>query len=295
MDQETTKKLEEAVISNLSDILRQFPSTHSPQHHKDASVYIGLAGIAHLFYFLYTLRPNFHMHNKDFITYAVEYANAAAFGLPREVPRDEEDRVGFLCTPVGIHAACAVVFFHANQLQCCSDHLKWIVSCSPISQSPSIPSELLYGRAGYLYALLFLRKHISVDICHQYGLDDDLIRNTVNAIISVGQQTQKTATFSFSREHVPWMWKWHGKMYLGAAHGIAGILSTLMVSGHEFLDDYEEDLASMLQWITNDLPMNTSLGLNWPSSLQDSGHPGRIDLIQWCHGAPGLFYLSQGR
>ena len=81
------------------------------------------------------------------------------------------------------------------------------------------------------------------------------------------------------------MYTWHGKHYLGAAHGLAGILTLLLQIPLPVLRPH---LSSLVQPAVDYL-----LGLqlpsgNLPSSLESS-HGDR--LMHWCHGAPGFVHL----
>ena len=90
--------------------------------------------------------------------------------------------------------------------------------------------EVLYGRAGLLYALLFLRSSITSE---RAGAPTDVlstitglvsesnIQRLVNAIILRGKTGSALYHSEFPRETPPaLMWSWHGKRYLGAAHGV---------------------------------------------------------------------------
>jgi hypothetical protein len=99
--------------------------------------------------------------------------------------------------------------------------------------------EVLYGRAGLLYALLFLKAEIrarrletqnsekSLDafsdiveqLCHEQN-----IAALINEIIARGKRGAKSYA-SEARSRDPktgpaLMWSWHGKRYLGGAHGV---------------------------------------------------------------------------
>jgi lantibiotic modifying enzyme len=91
----------------------------------------------------------------------------------------------------------------------------------------------------------------------------------------------------------PLMWVWHDKAYLGAAHGVAGILYTLLC-----LEDGElraEDKASVIATVDALLRLETGGHLgHFPSSLGPGGAappPRPPRLVQWCHGAPGMIHL----
>ncbi|CAN0363875.1 unnamed protein product [Ectocarpus sp. 12 AP-2014] len=98
-------------------------------------------------------------------------------------------------------------------------------------------------------------------------------------------------------------YEWHGKMYLGAARGVSGILFVLMqalqtVYGDSLLvgaragdgsdtEDLPPQAAEQLYLIrsTVDAILNTVLPEgNFPS------RPVSADdrLVQWCHGSPGI-------
>lgn len=116
----------------------------------------------------------------------------------------------------------------------------------------SVPDELLYGRAGYLHALLFIRKHF------REAVPDTIVKQVnesnsnaavakafskyhfywpclqvVRAIIDSGRKLSSTRYHKEGRMP-PLQFEWHDKEYVGAAHGYCGILSTLlMVSIYE--------------------------------------------------------------
>lgn len=88
-------------------------------------------------------------------------------------------------------------------------------------------SEVLYGRAGLLYALLYLRNAIQ-----DYGqqqrtslenlISDTTISRLVDSIVSRGKRGAHLLSLrNGGGENLPpLMWSWHGKQYLGAAHGV---------------------------------------------------------------------------
>lgn len=87
---------------------------------------------------------------------------------------------------------------------------------SPGPGASDLPCELLYGRAGFLYALLYVGALVPG------ALDEKLIEHQVTAIVDAGQQGSRDI------RGAPLMYMWHGKHYLGAAHGMAGILTVLL-------------------------------------------------------------------
>lgn len=94
-------------------------------------------------------------------------------------------------------------------------------SKSLLDSSSKMPSELLYGRAGVLYSLLFIKRHIPDK------LDDNLIAGIAKAIVDSGRKYAHELHEKGSRTP-PLMYEWHESKYLGAAHGLAGILYLLL-------------------------------------------------------------------
>ena len=98
--------------------------------------------------------------------------------------------------------------------------------------------EVLYGRAGLLYCILFLRTQLgrsSSSSSYHASLDelrsilsqlvsDDYIRPLVDDIVArgkLGARDYAHVLRSEKRQFVPsLMWRWHGKRYLGGAHGV---------------------------------------------------------------------------
>lgn len=118
-------------------------------------------------------------------------------------------------------------------------------------------NEWLYGRAGYLYLLRLARTGFTNDAKSLKAIEKT-IQATVQRILAVKQP-----------------WSWHGKHYLGAAHGTFGIICQVVLSS--------PDSASSLEPVLRQL-LNTQFPSgNFPSSIP----VGSDKLVQFCHGGPG--------
>ena len=157
--------------------------------------------------------------------------------------------------------------------------------------------EVLYGRAGLLYALLYLRKvHDALDTeqrktwNHDHLVSDETILRIIDEIIErgqVGAAQMKTAYPSYEVIlNPPLMWTWHGKRYVGGAHGVAGILQMLLCCPPHLIAKHGRILWDLTLWF---LDIQDEQG-NWPSSIRHSSHPTRErnKLVQWVH-SPSLF------
>ncbi|KAF9554810.1 Lanthionine synthetase C-like protein [Agrocybe pediades] len=154
--------------------------------------------------------------------------------------------------------------------------------------------EVLYGRAGLLYALLYLRKAFQgKDETSVHDLTSDkVLSSLVDSIMTRGKHggfllSSEFRTGDFA--HLPpLMWTWHGKRYLGGAHGVAGILHILLCCPGSVIQKHLPDIFGTISWL---MEIQDDDG-NWPSKAPTQrGFSSPNDLIQWCHGAPGMIIL----
>ena len=196
------------------------------------------------------------------------------------IPKLKSRRYTFLCGDSGVLSVGSVVHYLKGNHNESNRLLALIRSMVDhhIDMTSELPDELLYGRSGYLFSLLFVRKYIPN--CSQV-IDDNLIRKVVKAIIRSGQ---RTARIQNTVNRCPLMYVWHEKAYVGAAHGLIGIIALLLEAKH-FLT--EEDLNKLVRpTIEFILSIRFSSG-NFPSSLSNDSDR----LVHWCHGCPGAVHL----
>ena len=86
-----------------------------------------------------------------------------------------------------------------------------------------LPNEILYGRSGYLYALLYIKNKAASNISN--NISDESIKMLALSIIQQGVDYVKQ-----TKRSVPMWWEWHDKEYIGAAHGVGGILFVLLAA-----------------------------------------------------------------
>ncbi|XP_072535488.1 lanC-like protein 2 [Salminus brasiliensis] len=187
-------------------------------------------------------------------------------------------RVTFLCGDAGPLAVGAVVHHRLNNQadskECITKLLQ--LQRSVISPDSDVPDELLYGRAGYLYALLYINKEIGPDT-----VDESTISKVVTAILESGKNLSKEEK---KTERCPLLYEWHKKQYVGAAHGLAGIYYMLMQSSAKV---NPEILAELVRPCVDYVRHKKFRSGNYPSSL--SNETDR--LVHWCHGAPGVVHM----
>lgn len=223
------------------------------QQVEDFTLYAGTLGISFLLFKAYRVTKN-----ENDLSLCLEIVKACdSASLPS---RD----VTFLCGRAGVCALGAVVAKHAGDQQLLDYYL---TQFKKIKLSRGLPDELLYGRAGFLWACLFLNKHIG-----EGTIPSTTTRQVVDDIISNGRALGK-------KGKCPLMFEWYGEKYLGAAHGLAGIMHVLM--DMDLKPDEAQDVKGTLKYmIKNRFP-----GGNYPVSEEDRK---RDALVHWCHGAPGI-------
>ncbi|XP_066993541.2 lanC-like protein 2 [Anabrus simplex] len=228
----------------------------------DVSVYTGSSGIA-LLYFMLGNKVN------------PSYYDKALTVIKQAFPLLKKRRVSFLNGDAGPLALGAVLNFRLGDNKSAAKLVaKLTGSLLHEALDSRVPDEILYGRAGYLYSLLFVNKHMGRDT-----VPVSTIRNVITAILNSGKELAL-------HEHVrcPLMYQWHEKHYLGAAHGIAGILFMLL-QAREYVSksDMDKLILPTIDYVES---LQFTSG-NFPSSLETN----KDKLVQWCHGAPGMVDL----
>ncbi|MBA0580202.1 lanC-like protein GCR2 isoform X2 [Gossypium raimondii] len=219
---------------------------------QDYTLYTGALGTAYLVFKAYQVTKN--DNDLKLCSDIVKACDSAS---------KDSGRVTFICGRAGVYALGAVIAKHSGDT---SLQQRYLEKFKEIRFPSDLPHELLYGRAGFLWACSFLNKHIGKDT-----ISTARIRAVVDEIIESGKRLA-------GKGRCPLMYEWHGKKYWGAAHGLAGIIHVLMDT--ELKPDEAEYVKGTLRYIIkNRFPSG-----NYPSS--EGSESDR--LVHWCHGAPGI-------
>ncbi|XP_058794222.1 lanC-like protein 2 isoform X2 [Phymastichus coffea] len=231
----------------------------------DTSLYTGLPGVAYTLY-----HYGKYFEDQNYITRAGELIGKCLDGLRGK------RHVTFLTGNAGPIALGAVIYhLHVDKEESKNliSKLK-ALSSYVVDDSSGLPDELLYGRVGYLYSLLFVNKHIL-----PAPIEEDLIKQVIQCILSSGNNYAKARGINS-----PLMYMWHDSEYLGGAHGLAGILY-LLLQAKQYLteDQLKNEIEPSLQWLEK---------LKYPSGNFLSSVGSTTDkLVHWCHGAPSMTML----
>ncbi|XP_052029773.1 lanC-like protein 2 [Apodemus sylvaticus] len=254
------------IQTKIKDLLQQMEEGLKTADPHDCSAYTGWTGIALLYLQLYRVTGD-----QTYLLRSLDYVKRTLRNLSGR-------RVTFLCGDAGPLAVGAVIYHklksECESQECITKLLQ--MHRTIICQESELPDELLYGRAGYLYALLYLNTEIGPGT-----VGETAIKEVVTAIIESGKSLSKEER---KTERCPLLYQWHRKQYVGAAHGMAGIYYMLMQP--EAKVD-QETLTEMVKPSIDYLRHKKFRSGNYPSSL--SNETDR--LVHWCHGAPGVIHM----
>ncbi|XP_075904719.1 glutathione S-transferase LANCL1 isoform X2 [Nelusetta ayraudi] len=186
--------------------------------------------------------------------------------------------VTFLCGDAGPLAVAAVVYHRLQRApeadECLSRLLQYHQRV--VQGAGGLPDELLYGRVGYLFSLVFVNQQLG-----QHRIPLQYIQQVSEAVLASGvQQSRKFR----AQNQSPLMYEWYQEKYVGAAHGLAGIYYFLMQPG---LVAYEEHVHQLVKPSVDYVcRLRFPLG-NYPPCVGDE----RDLLVHWCHGAPGVVFM----
>ncbi|XP_048454797.1 glutathione S-transferase LANCL1 [Rhincodon typus] len=251
--------------SKISELLQHMENGLIKGDETDCTSYTGWAGIALLY---------LHLHNiygdQSFLQKALQYVNKSLKCLTGRV-------VTFLCGDAGPLAVAAVVHHKLRQTQESDAYINQLLQLhqSVVKLNSRLPDEMLYGRIGYLYALLFVNDQFGTEkISMQY------MKQVCDAVISSGEKLSSRKRISKS----PLMYEWYQEYYVGAAHGLAGIYYFLMQP--ELGVDQDTLVKLVKPSVDYVCQLKFSSG-NYPPCIGES----RDNLVHWCHGSPGVIYM----
>ncbi|KAI4498197.1 hypothetical protein M0802_006683 [Mischocyttarus mexicanus] len=252
---ENTKKLLQKLEEHKNDW------TYNDDH----SIYTGTAGIANMFqlYADYFNEPAYHSKAIELLKTCIN-----KFQWRKEIT--------YLTGLSGPLALGAVLFHKHGYKDDSKNAISKLISLSShvVNEHDKVCDELLYGRAGYLFSLLYVNSNISSS-----PIESDIIKQVISCIIKSGNVYSKSRRYK-----TPLMYSWHDSEYLGGAHGLAGILYILLQARDYLTEDQLKNEILPALYYLQDLKYPSG---NFPSSVGSNTDK----LIHWCHGAPGMTML----
>ncbi|XP_055905221.1 lanC-like protein 3 homolog [Eupeodes corollae] len=258
------------------------PSNENEDHRGD--LYVGNSGIAYMFWRLSRSEKTNDLYPA--LDHAQTYIRSAKANANRYKKRPSE-RYAFLCGNAGIYAVSAVISKDLNKTEDFeSDLANFRDGIAPAREFVFTKhgcDEVLVGRAGYLSGCYWLN-----DVLTPKPISDDELISICEITITSGREYSKQ-----NKAPLPLMYQYHGTEYLGAAHGLCGILHMLIESPgytRESCRPPRLDLLDIKKSIDYFLSLQDVEG-NFPVALEDLKTGREKRLVHWCHGAPGAVYL----
>ncbi|XP_069067604.1 lanC-like protein 2 isoform X2 [Pleurodeles waltl] len=152
------------IQTKVDDLLQQMEEGLKTADPHDCSAYTGYTGTALLYLHLYN-----NTGDQIYLQRCLDYAKRILRNLNGR-------RVTFLCGDAGPLAVGAVVHHKLQNEKESKDCITKLLQLhkSVVNPDGDLPDELLYGRAGYLYALLYLNTEISPDTVPQETIKEPL-------------------------------------------------------------------------------------------------------------------------
>lgn len=208
-------------------------------------------------------------------TYLQHATNFAGRAL-QDVPRSRQDACAFLCGAAGIHAIAAAVSNEMGKTQVRDRTVQSFASgfdaCADVKWD-----EMLVGRAGFVSGVHWLNGQLRA-ARFDVGQWAPVCRQMLNS----GRQYVQDQQLD-----VPLMYQYHGTEYLGAAHGLSGILQVLLMQP-EWLDNEDDEMAvwRAVDWLVE----RQDAAGDFPTATDSVVRQDR-KLMHWCHGAGGIIHL----
>ncbi|CAL1300919.1 unnamed protein product [Larinioides sclopetarius] len=248
----------------------------------DGGLYVGLSGVSYMCYYL-SQHPEFAEKKGELLERSEYYLQHAL--TDADAPKNKSSRAAFLLGGCGAYAVAAALNKTLGKDKESRIFLDKYVSladgCLGLDYLGCGSDELLVGRAGYLSGILFLQKVFESEI-----LPEEKVIKLCDAIVQSGVKYSKK-----HRSPCPLMYAYYGTEYLGAAHGLSGILQMLLCfpSFLQKRPDAEPLIKDSVDWL---LSLQTPSG-NFPCAVDEVAkpRPDSHELVHWCHGAPGIVYL----
>ncbi|KAJ7345212.1 hypothetical protein JRQ81_001162 [Phrynocephalus forsythii] len=257
-----TPEFTQHLNNKIRELLQQMERGLKSADPRDCTGYTGWAGIALLYLHLHEVYGD-----PSYLHMAQEYVKRSLSCLTKR-------SITFLCGDAGPLAVAAVVYFKLQNEKQAEDCIARLLHLPKLD--PRVPDEMLYGRMGYLYALLFVNKHFGEE-----KIPRNHIQQVCEAVLASGENLAKKRNFTAKS---PLMYEWYEEYYVGAAHGLAGIYYFLMQPG---LGVSQAKLHNTIKPSVDFVCQLKFPSGNYPPCIEDN----RDLLVHWCHGAPGVIYM----
>uniref|UniRef100_A0A8D0H8A4 Glutathione S-transferase LANCL1 n=1 Tax=Sphenodon punctatus TaxID=8508 RepID=A0A8D0H8A4_SPHPU len=230
--------------NKIRELLQQMERGLKSADPRDCTSYTGWAGIALLYLHLYDVYGD-----PSYLQVAQEYVKKSLSCLTKR-------SITFMCGDAGPLAVGAVVYHKLRNEKQAEDCITRLLHLQNVD--PRAPDEILYGRVGYLYALIFVNKHFG---------KEKIPQNHIQQVLPSRLAELPFWCLSTIPSHILWE-TFRGHLAPG--------LGVSQVKLHNVVKP-SVDYVCQLKFPSG----------NYPPCIDDT----RDLLVHWCHGAPGIIYM----
>ena len=208
----------------------------------------------------------------------------------------------------GIYLFCCIHAIETKNNKFFFESFNKLINLKNLGNQTNLELELLYGIAGYLYSLLFLKKYLlakknEILFKNEENILDETIKDLFFEIIKKGIKCMNQYSWNKCLLYPFPLDDEDSTFYLGAAHGLIGVLYLLLCTIKIFpsLLSFEDKNSSyIIKEKFNDLKDLILVNLNYIKSLQinsTGNFPDDIegkdsgDKVHFCHGCVGAIHL----
>ncbi|PAA74988.1 hypothetical protein BOX15_Mlig024892g1, partial [Macrostomum lignano] len=261
---------------------------------QDGGLYVGSPGIGYAcLHVLRSAGPLLQPSDRDWLlTTAGQISDRTVQDIEAGLSPAAEPRDSMILGAAGCFMLAAEIAAVRNQAaECVKQADKFVAECSRRLPLPGDPlgfgsDELFVGRAG---CLLGLRRLLQLGpVCESAdlagrgrNLAEALIQSTVNSGLAGGESWPAASQIP----PPPLRYRYHRSEYLGAAHGLGGVLFALLAWPGPHLSPGGPVQASV-DWL---ISVGAANGDGNVGPTLDEANVS--ELVHWCHGSPGLVHL----
>ncbi|RWS29093.1 lanC-like protein 3 [Leptotrombidium deliense] len=276
-------------LRTLVELIKVKQTRNANTQDCDGGPYVGLSGISFMFWYLSQQTKLFSAEERtQFLDDALAYLRPA-LDYAENVDKcttDKVTKVAYLLGNAGTYLVAALVFHSladsANKSRYAEKYAKLAELCSPERYLARGSDELLVGRVGYICGAVYLNKSLNSET-----ISHETIKSLGTATVNSGRNYASRRGFT----NCPLMYSYFDTEYIGAAHGVAGILQVLLETPSLLSEtDIERDIKKTVDFI---LSLQTPTG-NFPCAMDDlegDSWQEEDEIVHWCHGAPGVVWL----
>lgn len=213
------------------------------KYHRNSSIYCGIGGILYMNMILYenSKDKKYLDYCEDIIRYMDNY-------------KERKNSITFLEGCTGIYSLCSMIYYYLGNekyVEYLNILINHLIKYKNDLLNVNSECELLYGKCGYIYSFLFC-KNIWINYKEKKYIILKYLYYIMKSIFDYGIQQGREFHHLTS---LSLYYEWHEKIYLGAAHGYAGIFFVLFTL-IQFFKNHIDDLCISIKMDNNKTPKN---------------------------------------